>query len=280
MTSREWTNVQMSAAIEQIQGWTVSVFLHLVGLAGVLLFMAEIEYPSSQDLFHWDIAMVESPTPSESQPTEPVVQPPLPPVKPSPPVRQTKPVVAEQSPVRQEVTVPVETTPMVKDVVANPEPVTEYAAVEATESEPVTSPSVVETPVESAERPVIEQSAPVESIASRAEHRLVEHRQVRYRETRADYGWLRDLLWKRIEELKRYPRMARENHWEGRVVVQAVIKADGTVGALSVAESSGHALLDEEALVVMRKASPLTMKHQLGTAQITILVPISYRLEG
>ena len=61
---------------------------------------------------------------------------------------------------------------------------------------------------------------------------------------------------------------------------QQIIKADGTVGDLSVAESSGHALLDQEALVVMRKASPLTLKHQLEKSQITILVPISYRLEG
>jgi protein TonB len=165
-------------------------------------------------------------------------------------------------------------------VVTNAEPVMGYAAVASTENEPVTSPSVVETAVESPEQPVIEERMAVEPVAPHTEHRPVEYRQVHYRETRADYGWLRDTLWSRIEELKRYPRMARENRWEGRVVVQAVIKADGTVGALSVAESSGHALLDEEALVVMRKASPLTMKHQWGKAQITILVPISYRLEG
>lgn len=109
---------------------------------------------------------------------------------------------------------------------------------------------------------------------------MVQYRPVQYRRTQADYGWLRDMLWKRIEELKRYPALARTNHWEGRVVVQAVIRADGTVGDLSVAESSGHALLDEEALVVMRKASPLTLKHKLERSQITILIPISYRLDG
>lgn len=274
MTSHEWEHDQMSAAIERIQGWRASVFLHLVGLAGVLLFMAEIEYTAPQDLFHWDIAMVESPTQSESQPTEPIVQPP------PPPIRQTQPVVTEQPPAQQEVTVPVETTQMVKHVVADAEPVMEYAAVASTESEPVTSPSVVETPMESSEQPVIEQSAPVESIASHAEHRLVEYRQILHRDTRADYGWLRDTLWGRIEELKRYPALARTNHWEGKVVVSAVIRDDGEVTGVQIAETSGRAALDEEAMAVMKKASPLKLKHPLGQRQITILIPINYRLDG
>lgn len=279
MTTREWENIQTSAAIEQIQGWTASVFLHLVGLAGVLLFMAEIEYPPSQDLFHWDIAMVESPTQSESQPTAPIMPPP-PPVKPSPPVRQTQSVVAERVPVHQEVTVPVQTTQMVDDVVTNAEPVMEYAAVASTESEPVTSPSIVETSMESSEQPVIEQRAPVESIASHVEHRLVEYRQVLHRDTRADYGWLRDTLWGRIEELKRYPALARTNHWEGKVVVSAVIRDDGEVMGVQIAETSGRTVLDEEAMAVMKKASPLRLKHPLGQRQITILIPINYRLDG
>ena len=280
MTTREWENIQTSVAIEQIQGWTASVFLHLVGLAGVLLFMVEIEYPPSQDLFHWDIAMVESPTQSESQPTAPIVPPPPPPVKPSPPVRQTQPVIAEQPPVHQEVTVPVETTQMVNDVVPNVDPVMEYAAVTSSESEPVTSPSIVEIPMESSEQSVIEQSAPVESNPAHTEHRLVEYRRVLHRETRADYGWLRDALWGRIEELKRYPALARTNHWEGKVVVSAVIRDDGEVMGVQIAETSGRTVLDEEAMAVMKKASPLRLKHPLGQRQITILIPINYRLDG
>jgi protein TonB len=103
---------------------------------------------------------------------------------------------------------------------------------------------------------------------------------VHYRQTQADYGWLRDTLWKRIQELKRYPALARTNHWEGKVVVAAVIRDDGTVVGLRIAESSGRPILDQEALSVMRQASPLTLKHPLGKPQVTILVPISYRLDG
>ncbi len=266
---------------DQSQGWLVSVLLHGMGIAVALFAVEAMKPPLPPSMFQWEISMVEAPTRAESQPAEPVVQPPpSPPVKPRPPVQQTKPVIAKQPPAFQETAVPVETTQMVQDEVANAEPVMEYATVAATEHEPVTSPPVVETPVASSERPVNEESAPVESIAPHTEHRQVEYRQVLHRETRADYGWLRDMLWGRIEELKRYPTLARMNHWEGKVVVSAVIRDNGEVLGVQIAETSGRAILDEEAMAVMKKASPLKLKHPLGQRQITILIPISYRLDG
>ncbi len=268
------------AGSDQSQGWLVSVLLHGLGIAAALFAMEALEPSLQPSLFQWEISMVEAPTHRESKSAEPVVQPPPSSVKPSPPVRQTKPMIAEQPLVQQDVAVPVETTQMVKDVVQNADPVMEYAAVASTESEPVTSPSVVETPMESSEQPVIEQRAPAEDIASHTEHRLVEYRQVLHRDMRADYGWLRDMLWGRIEELKRYPSLARTNHWEGKVVVSAVIRDDGEVTGVQIAESSGRPVLDEEAMAVMKKASPLRLKHPLGQRQITILIPISYRLDG
>lgn len=123
-------------------------------------------------------------------------------------------------------------------------------------------------------------SQPVESVSSTIEHRVVQQRVVQLRQTQADYGWLAGAIRGRIEELKHYPVQARINHWEGKVVVEAVIRDDGTVVGLKVAESSGRDILDQEALTVMKKASPLTLKHPLGKPQVTILVPISYRLDG
>jgi protein TonB len=269
MTTIEFSQVGVQAAVdtgavgEQARGWAVSLLLHGMAVAGAVLFMAEIDKPILLEAFHWDVSMVEAPTRSESPPAEPVVQPPPPPVKPNPPVRPTPKPIAQQP------------QPM-----THAEPVMEYAPVESAEHQVVTSEAPVAQPVEAVTAQIVEQASPVESPGPALEHRMVQYLPVQYRRTQADYGWLRDLLWKRIEELKRYPAQAKFNHWEGKVVVQAVIKADGTVGDVRVAESSGHALLDEEALVVMRKASPLTLKHQLEKSQITILVPISYRLDG
>ena len=64
------------------------------------------------------------------------------------------------------------------------------------------------------------------------------------------------------------------------MVLEAVIRHDGTILECLVAESSGHGLLDQDAISVLRKASPLVLKHPLGKEQITILVPIAYRLES
>ncbi|MGQ0556376.1 MAG: TonB family protein [Nitrospiraceae bacterium] len=269
------------SVFDRARGWVASTLVHGLGIAGSLFVMGAIEQPPPPSLFQWDIAMVESPAQTEARP-EPIMQPPPPPVRPNPPLRQIKQVATEQPmpQTHQDMPAPVETTQVVKDVVTNAEPVMEYAAVASTVSEPVTSSSVVETPVEPSEQPVTEAPTPVESVASRTEYRQVEHRQVIHRETRADFGWLTETLWNRIEELKRYPALAKMNHWEGKVVVSAIIRDDGEVMGVQIAETSGRAVLDEEAMAVMKKASPLRLKHPLGQRQITILIPINYRLDG
>lgn len=97
---------------------------------------------------------------------------------------------------------------------------------------------------------------------------------------KADFGWLAESLWKRIEDLKRYPSIARSRRWEGKVIVEAVIRHDGKILDCQIAQSSGHGVLDQDALTVLRRASPLPLKHPLGRDQVTILVPIAYRLAG
>lgn len=137
-------------------------------------------------------------------------------------------------------------------------------------------------------QPHIDQSAESHREVMPAPHAapLVQHVPIRERvlrslpQTQADYGWLRDSILARIQQLKRYPSRAKMHDWEGKVIVQAVIREDGSIVDLMVAESSGHEVLDQDALLVVKTASPLTLKHPLGKAQVPILVPISYRLDG
>jgi protein TonB len=96
--------------------------------------------------------------------------------------------------------------------------------------------------------------------------------------TRADYGWLIESLGSRLAELKRYPVTARGNGLEGKVLLRAVIRADGYLAEVSVQKSSGHQELDAAAVQTMRDASPLYLRHELGRAQIAITVPLVYRL--
>lgn len=302
MTTVECSRVSNGREAHYAQGWTVSVLCHLFGIGGALVFLAEIEKPVLLNTFQWEIAMVEAPAVVAPAPAPPTPTPLSP--------HQADRLIAPRPPAE---TVQAVQQTAVRDMAAPVEAVSERSAVQTKESPTVVTQetttnheSVVEqtasTPITPAamERvePVGEQVAVAyasevrqaevvtrapsrpDPQSSEIEHRVVQHRLVTVRQTQADYGWLQDALWGRIEELKRYPAQARANHWEGKVVVEVVIRDDGTVVNLQVAESSGRVILDQEALAVMRKASPLILKHPLGKPSITLLVPISYKLDG
>lgn len=96
---------------------------------------------------------------------------------------------------------------------------------------------------------------------------------------RADYRWLASVLHERIQALRRYPAEARRQHWEGRVVVRAVVQEDGEVVDVQVVQSSGYSVLDEDALNVLRRVSPLRLTQSLGRPRVAIHLPIRYQLQ-
>ncbi len=95
---------------------------------------------------------------------------------------------------------------------------------------------------------------------------------------RASYGWLARAMHRSIAALKQYPQAARAQHWEGKVLLRAVIKEDGHLAELSVRRSSGHALLDRDAMSLVRQVCPVSLQHPLGRAQVVLHIPITYRL--
>lgn len=97
---------------------------------------------------------------------------------------------------------------------------------------------------------------------------------------KADYGWLAESLGRRIAALTRYPSSARLNGWEGRVVLRAVIRADGHLANVTVQKSSGYDALDRAALETIRLACPLHMKHALSASEVAVNVPIVYSLSN
>lgn len=92
-------------------------------------------------------------------------------------------------------------------------------------------------------------------------------------------GWLADLLWRRMEALKRYPYLARRNGWEGQVLIKAVIGADGRLLHAEIQQSSGHAALDQDALKVLRASTPLELEQNPSWQQATLTIPVAYRLQ-
>ena len=97
---------------------------------------------------------------------------------------------------------------------------------------------------------------------------------------KADYGWLAESLRRRLAEVRRYPSAARLNGWEGKVVLRAVIRADGHLSEVKVHRSSGYEALDNAAMEAIRLVCPLHMTNAIGAAEVAVLVPMVYSLGG
>lgn len=273
-----------------VQSWVFSVLLHGAAVSAAIALVADLHLAPQPEPFRWDVSVVETPMQSDNPPPAPTETRP---VEPQPVTLPAQQVVRQE--VRQEVrevrpvvqttiqstqvvnrtvqavdtpqTVPVETTEAVTTSEALPvareaeAPLTPPVMAETLSASPP-EPTVVSRPVVEATQPAVRQ-LPVRSAPA----------------TKVDYGWLAEALWSKVEQLKRYPHMARMNRWEGRVVLRVVIREDGHLLDLAVAESSGHSVLDQDALEILRQASPLKLKHPLGKSQVVVQVPISYRLQ-
>ncbi len=84
----------------------------------------------------------------------------------------------------------------------------------------------------------------------------------------------------KINQYEEYPPVAKRRHWEGTTVVQLRFTAEGKVADISVAETSGHDVLDEAAVKMIRNASPLPVPPEglRGRDQV-VAVPIIFRLD-
>lgn len=53
---------------------------------------------------------------------------------------------------------------------------------------------------------------------------------------------------------KKYPRIAQDNNWQGRVELRIMIAEDGAIASLVVKKGAGHGVLDDEAQAMLRTA--------------------------
>jgi protein TonB len=194
-----------------------------IALHGVLLFglsvdrraaMREVPPPPLE------ARLVEPPAPSAPEPSPPPPPPPkMEPVKPPP--RVVKPIPRPKP------------APVMKPV---PEPVTqpEPPAPQPPAPQPTAPPIAARVePVPAAPAPPAAPSAEQAEAVTREQYRLQILDVARGHNT--------------------YPPLARENNWEGQVLVRMEIAADGRV-SLAVEKSSGHPVLDRQAMEMFKRA--------------------------
>ncbi len=190
--------------------------------------------------------------------------------EPQPPA--TEPVQPEPETVKPKVEPKIkpEPKPVIKPLptpVAEPtQPITEPPPVQPTEviavaPKPNAAPPVQTVPVPT---PVVQEPPPVSNQAD-------------YEDARNKYG---NSLWGAISKYKKYPKIAAMRNWQGEAIVELELDGNGKLKSKKIVQSSGHDVLDKQALEMVEKALPFPAPPEvLRGNSFTITVPIPFKLE-
>lgn len=98
------------------------------------------------------------------------------------------------------------------------------------------------------------------------------------RHANAEANW-QGLLLAHLEKHKKYPKSARKRHQQGTSFLRFRMDRSGTVLSFALAQSSGHATLDEEVLAMIARAQPLpALPAEMTDAVVEIVVPVQFTL--
>lgn len=199
------------------------------------------------------------------EPAQPV-KPPEPPAPP-PRVVETKPLPAEAMRPAPRPKPRPRPRPARKLVATKPAPVAEPVAQPAPAPEPVAAPRPAPQPAPAAAPPAAPAREPAPAPAAA---------RVDTASLAAQY---RAALIAEAARYKRYPRFARDNGWEGRVVVRMAIGPDGAIASLGVARGTGYSILDQQALEMVRSAKPQTaIPEGLRGKSFSVDIPVVFSL--
>lgn len=76
-----------------------------------------------------------------------------------------------------------------------------------------------------------------------------------------------------------YPLLARRRNYEGTVLLDVLVRQDGTVGSIRLTRSSGHRSLDQSAMRGVRKWTFHPGKRGGEVVEMWVKVPIRFRLK-
>ncbi len=187
------------------------------------------------------------------------------------PVALPEPVVpepVEPEPIKKEIK-PVEPVKPVRKKSPEPVPIEEPTPEPATaEPQP---PSVITAAPKIDAPPVITAPAPEPP-------KKIEPNENEINNALSQYG---STLGMAIAKHKSYPKIAQMRGWQGECLLDLKIDSNGTVLSANIKESSGYDSLDNQALEMVRKASPFPAPPEaLRGRSFNITVPVSFRLEG
>lgn len=294
--------------------WSVSLALHGIGLGAALVLAAEFSVIPREHPFRWEVSIVSAPAdqtvtsdvpsqatassaPAAIAPPEAAPRPVMPATHPARTVMApvaTKAVTSDKGtlPSREDEPPASHPTPLhaaTPDTIPTnheqpvPNPSTEMLANSLPSDWPVPTAAIADLPPPPIEAAVPSNLAMEPAVPETL--RLVNRPAPQAREaivSRAflpDYGWLAQMLFAEVEQAKRYPALAKRQHWQGSVLLQARVHDDGRLSDIAVVEPSGHDILDLDAIALLERTSPVSLKYPLGQPYVVVHIPIGYRLE-
>ena len=75
-----------------------------------------------------------------------------------------------------------------------------------------------------------------------------------------------------------YPLAARKRNIQGKVLLEVVVKVDGTAASITIVRSSGSALLDEAALATVQEWKFVPARSDGKFVQANVIVPIEFKI--
>lgn len=247
---RPWTSRRQSdeppprIRPEQVLGLSTALIVH--GLFGFWLLLARPgESPENLALPGTEAVFIDMSNPVVAPPP-PIPQPPTE-VPPPPRIEKPEPV---PEPIPE------------SEALDTPPPAQEVAQVDSVVA-PVAAPSAADNTASAAPSPAVQPAVAIDLTGV---------------QTGPLNEWQITLL-QHLHQHLRYPLQARRRHQQGVTLVRFVIDRRGHLQSALLEDSSGHELLDEEALAVLARAQPLPPPPaSVAGGRIEIVVPISYRL--
>ena len=95
----------------------------------------------------------------------------------------------------------------------------------------------------------------------------------------AEYGAYLGRLRARVQHSLRYPLAARRRGLSGTVHVEIIIRPDGMISAVAVADSSAHAVLDDAAVETIRRLAPEPLPRDVPPRTLRVRLPVVFALE-
>lgn len=148
------------------------------------------------------------------------------------------------------------------------------------QGELVSSPEPTATPTEETADATIDRTLAPPDVPAPAAATYAAPRTTAGERSRANVTW-QALLLGHLQQHRRYPRQAERLRQQGVAYVRFAVARDGRVSAPHIERSSGFALLDQETLETVQRASPVPAPPaEVAGDPVEVMVPVSFFLRG